>query len=130
MDIHKNGPLTPKGPEVMVRAVIDWGCPKPRLRAAVQRRPEVRRQMGQTLPLRGARRLARPLVSASFIAKPNGARHTRGDRGFAAAAPTRESRSQPRSACRRRPSAASLRRLGLNRLSALEPALRNQAGTN
>jgi hypothetical protein len=58
---------------------------------------------------------------ASFIAKANRASHVCGRRGFAAAAPCRQ-------AYRRRVGVSpatvsrSLRRLGFNRLSALEPA--------
>ena len=86
--------------------------------------------MGQTnASATKGRRAARPLVSASFPRQSqNGVYHQQfhGDRrGFAAAAATRESRSQRRSVFRRAPTRQphfGVRRLGLNRLSALEPA--------
>ena len=75
--------------------------------------------MDRALRGRGRGRVARPLLEAALIAEPiDPARRSRLCAGSAILA----SRSPPRSAFRRRPSAASLRRFGLNRLSALEPA--------
>jgi hypothetical protein len=48
MDTHKNAPLTPKGRETMVRAVIG-GLSKP----TVARRFKDRRQMGQRFRAEG-----------------------------------------------------------------------------
>ena len=50
MDTHKNAPLTPKGRETMVRAVIG-GLSKPKI--AVHHHPKDRRQMGQRFRAEG-----------------------------------------------------------------------------
>ena len=53
MDTHKNAPLTPKGREAMVRAVVDDGLVQDRGGPPVQHQREDSRQMGRTLPRRG-----------------------------------------------------------------------------
>jgi transposase InsO family protein len=77
--------------------------------------------MGRSLPRRGRGGFAGPFVKAPFIAKPSKARRTRGGRGLAAAALygkqiAVEVGVSPATVSR------IVRRLGLNRLSALEPA--------
>ena len=85
--MHKNARLTPKGREDMVRAVVDHG----HTNAEVARRFNTRRRQSLNgLPASAKR--ARPLLTTSFIAKPNGASHMPGDRGFAPAAPKRKFR--------------------------------------
>ena len=91
--------------------------------AGVSHHAQDRRQVGRTFPHRGRGGLARPFVEAPFIAKPSQAKPSLrlgGGRGFAKAAPYR------RANWRRRASPATvssmLKRLGLNRLSPLEPA--------
>jgi transposase-like protein len=79
MDTHKNAPLTPKGREMMVRAVVDCGLSKAAAAGQFNVTPKTVAKWGQTLPRQRHRRFARPLVSSSFIAEPNGARHSGGD---------------------------------------------------
>jgi hypothetical protein len=77
--------------------------------------------MGRAFPRGGRRGFAGPFIEAALIAKPNGARRVRGGRGFAKATPHGR-----QIAAEVGVSAATvsrvLKRLGLNRLSALEPA--------
>jgi hypothetical protein len=77
MNSHKNAPLTPKGREGH-GAVCGSGTEQSRRRTPVQHHTEDGRQMGRTVPRRRCRWFARPLLQASFIAKPNGACHMRG----------------------------------------------------
>ena len=76
--------------------------------------------MGSAFPRRGRARLAGSFVSTSLIAEPNCAGHMRQGRGFASA-------TLYRRANRRRAGVSTatvsriLKRLGLNRLAALEP---------
>ena len=62
MNTHKNAPLTPKGREAMVRAVVDGGLCKAAARASsTPRRRQC--QMGRTLPRGRCRWVARPLLT-------------------------------------------------------------------
>ena len=85
MDTHKNAPLTPKGREMMVRAFVDRELSKA---AAAASSTSLQR------PLPNGSNASAPKGSTAcviahlvlFIAEPNDACHSRGDRGFAAAA--------------------------------------------
>ncbi len=121
MDTHKNAPLTPKGREMMVRAVVDCGLSK----AAAARQ-------FNTTPKTVAKWVAR------FRAEGVGGLRDRSSRPLSLPSQTAPATCAAVEALRRRRftakqiavevgvSAATvsgiLRRLGLNRLSALEPA--------
>jgi len=121
MDAHKNAPLTPKGREMMVRAVVDDGLSKP---AAARRFNTTPKTVGKWIErfeaegVEGLRdRSSRPHSSPSQ-ATP----------GVCAAveALRRQRHTGKQIAAEVGGSAATvsriLKRLGLNRLSALEPA--------
>ena len=77
--------------------------------------------MGRAVPRRGRGRLAGPLVPAPLIAKPDGACRLRKGSGFAQAASTGE-QIAAEVGVSAAPVSRILKRLGLNRLAALEPA--------
>src|SRR5262245_8569738 len=120
MDTHKNAPLTPKGRELMVRAVVDDGLTK----AAVARQfhttaKTVRKWVDRFLAqgMEGLRdRSSRPLSPPSQTSQATCA---------AAEALRRQRHTGQQIADELRLSLATvsrvLQRLGLNRLSALEP---------
>ena len=90
MDTHKNAPLTPKGRQMMVRAVADCGLSKAAAASPVQHDPEDRRQVAPAVLGRGRGRFARPVIETAFIAKPSDAGRLLGGREFAPAAPYRQ----------------------------------------
>src|SRR5579884_1245702 len=121
MDVHKNAPLTPKGREVMVRAVVDDGLPKA---AAARQFHTTPKTVGKWVKrfrdegIEGLRdRSSRPHSSpgqtppatCDAVEALRRQRHT--GRQIA-----QELRLSPATVSR------VLRRLGLNRLPALEPA--------
>jgi hypothetical protein len=105
MDTHKNAPLTPKGREMMVRAVVDCGLSKPPRRASStrRRRPSKNESSG-----------SRPRASKACSTAHQGRIHRRAKRRrpsarrsrLCAGSATLASRSPPRRGFRRRPSAA------------------------
>ncbi len=121
MDAHKKAPLTPKGREMMVRAVMDGGLSKAAVARAFHTTPKTVAQWVARFAAEGVEglrdRSSRPLSSPSQTASAVCAtvealrrqRHT----GEQIAA---EVGVSPATVSR------ILKRLGLNRLSALEPA--------
>ena len=87
MDTHQNAPLTPRGREMMVRAVVDRGLSKAAVARQFNTTPKTVAKWVDRFQAEGVEGLARPLFKAPFIAKPNGASHMRSRRGFATAAP-------------------------------------------
>jgi hypothetical protein len=77
MDTHKNAPLTPKGREMMVRAMVDGGLSKAAA-ARVAHPVEDRWQMGRAFPRRRRAEFSGPLLEASFLAEPNDVRRLGG----------------------------------------------------
>ena len=121
MDTHRNAPLTPKGREMMVRAVMDWGLSRAAAARQFNTTPKTVAKWIERFEAEGVEGLrdrssrplfspsqARPAVCASVEALRR-QRHTgkqiAAEVGVSAATVSR-----------------ILRRLGLNRLSALEPA--------
>ena len=98
------------------------GLSQGRRRPPVQHHAEDRRQMGRTVPRGRCRMVCATAPPGLFHcqAKPRPP-HAPPSRPCAGSA-TPASRSRPRSASRRRPSAASCGGLGLNRIRDLEPA--------
>ena len=121
MDIHKNAPLTPKGRERMVRAVIDCGLSKAAAARQFNVTPKsvakwVKRFRSEGLD--GLHdRSSRPLSSPSQTAPATAA-------AIEALRRQRHTGKQIAAEVGVSPATVSriLRRLGLNRLSALEPA--------
>jgi transposase InsO family protein len=121
MDTHKNAPLTPKGREMMVRAVVDRGLSKAAAARQFNLTPKtvakwVRRFRAEGVD--GLRdRSSRPLSSPSQTAPATAAaiEALRRQR-FTGKQIAAELGVSPATVSR------TLRRLGLNRLSALEPA--------
>jgi transposase InsO family protein len=121
MDIHKNAPLTPKGREAMVRAVVDGGLSKAAAACRFNTTPKTVAKWVARFRAEGADglrdRSSRPLSSPSQTAP-----------GACAAveALRRQRHTGKQIAVELGISPATvsrvLRRLGLNRLSALEPA--------
>ena len=121
MDTHENAPLTPKGRELMVRAVAEWGLSKAEAAHRFHTTPKtvakwIRRfeaAGGEGLRERSSRPLSSPSqappAACERIEALRRQRHTgkqiAAEVGVSAATVSR-----------------ILRRLGLNRLSALEPA--------
>ena len=126
MDIHKNAPLTPKGREAMVRRVVEGGQTPKAVSAAVGSSTRRRRRCAKWVArfrAEGVDGLRRSLLAAAFTRRVQTppeiiARDRR------AAAPALDVRADRE----RDPRLESdnlyriLRRLGLNRLKALEPA--------
>jgi transposase InsO family protein len=121
MDVHKNARLTPAGREVMVRRVVEGGLTPQAISQAVGVCPRTVRKWVERFQAEGAaglhdrssrpRRLRRP-TSAEIVARIEGLRRQRwtqaqiaGETGVSKATVSRV-----------------LRRLGLNRLKALDPA--------
>jgi len=121
MDTHRNAPLTPKGREMMVRAVVDDGLTKAAAARQFNTTPKTVAKWVERFAIEGVEglrdRSSRPLSSPSqatpaicaVVEALRRRRHTgkqiAGEVGVSAATVSRV-----------------LRRLGLNRLSALEPA--------
>ncbi len=80
------------------------------------------RQVGRALSGRRRGRPSRPLVTAAPPSPTHAARRRRADRSAAPAAPDRQADRQRRWACRPATVSRVLRRLGLSRISDLEPA--------
>ena len=121
MDTHENAPLTPRGREMMVRAVVDYGLSEGGCCASVQHDAEDCRQWVERFEAEGVEglrdRSSRPHSSPSQAA-PAVARRSRLCEGSAILA----IRSRPRSGFRRPPSAAFSSASASTALSALEPA--------
>src|ERR1700733_6970900 len=106
MDTHKNAPLTPKGREMMVRAVLDCGLRKAVAARQFNTTPKTvgkwverfRAQGVDGLKDRSSRLLSSPSQTAPAACAAGG--RESGDGA------NRPSRALPRPACRRRPSAA------------------------
>ena len=121
MDTHKNAPLTPKGREMMVRAVVDGGLSK----AAAARRFNTTRR-----PSRSGSSGSRPRGWTVCATARRGRCHRQAKRRQPSARRSRlcagsaipASRSPPRSAFRRRPSAAGAANLGHPGIPALAHA--------
>ena len=118
MNTHKNAPLTPKGREAMVRCV-EAGLSKA---AAARQFNTTAKTVAKWVERFHKRRrwFARSLLQACFIAKPNSACHVSPSRLCAGSATGKQIAVEVGVS----PATVSriLRRLGLNRLSALEPA--------
>jgi Helix-turn-helix domain len=76
MNSHKNAPLTPKGREAMVRCV-EAGLSKAAAALQFNTTPKTVAKWVERFRADDERWFARPLLQASFIAKPNGAFHVR-----------------------------------------------------
>jgi transposase InsO family protein len=121
MDSHKNARLTPKGREAMVRAVVDCGLSKTAAARQFNTTPKTVAKWVQRFRVEGADglcdRSSKPLSSPSQTVPATCA---------AVEALRRQRRTGNQIAAELRISPATvsrvLRRLGLNRLSALEPA--------
>jgi len=120
MDTHKNAPLTPKGREMMVRAVVDGGLSKAAAARQFNTTPKTVAEWIERFEAEGVEglrdRSSRPLSS------PNQATPA----VCAAVEALRRQRHTGKQLAEVGVSAATvsriLRRLGLNRLAALEPA--------
>ena len=121
MDTHKNAPLTPKGREMMVRAVVDAGLSKAAAARQFNTTPKTvakwvdrfRAEGVDGLQDRSSRPLSSPSQTApAACAAVEALRRQR----FTAKQIAAEAGVSPATVSR------ILRRLGLNRLSALEPA--------
>jgi transposase-like protein len=77
MNSQKNAPLTPKGREAMVRCV-EAGLSKAAAARQFNTTPKTVAKWVERFRAGRCRWFARPLLQASFIAKPNGACHVRG----------------------------------------------------
>jgi transposase InsO family protein len=121
MDTHKNAPLTPKGREKMVRAVVDDGLSKAAAALQFNTTPKTVAKWVERFEAEGVEglrdRSSRPLSSPNQTAPATAA---------AVEALRRQRHTGAQIAVEVGVSAATvsriLRRLGLNRLSALEPA--------
>ena len=121
MDTHKNAPLTPKGREAMVRAVVEGGLSKAAAARQFNTTPKTVAKWVQRFRVDGVEglhdRSSRPLSSPSQTAPAACA---------AVEALRRQRHTGKQIAVEVGVSPATvsriLRRLGLNRLSALEPA--------
>ena len=121
MDTHKNAPLTPKGREMMVRAVMDRGLSRAAAARQFNTTPKTVAKWVERFEAEGAEglrdRSSRPLSSPSQATPAVCA---------AVEALRRQRHTGKQIAAEVGVSAATvsriLRRLGLNRLSALEPA--------
>ena len=121
MDTHKNAPLTPKGREMMVRAVVDCGLSKAAAAGQFNITPKTVAKWVKRFRAEGVDglrdRSSRPLSLPSQTASATAA---------AIEALRRQRYTAKQIAAEVGVSAATvsriLRRLGLNRLSALEPA--------
>src|SRR5277367_814621 len=121
MDTHKNAPLTPKGREMMVRAVMDDGVSKAEAARRFNTTPKTVAKWVERFEAEGVEglrdRSSRPLSSPSQATPAVCA---------AVEALRRQRHTGKQIAAEVGVSAATvsriLRRLGLNRLSALEPA--------
>jgi|HubBroStandDraft_3_1064219.scaffolds.fasta_scaffold167680_2 hypothetical protein len=119
--MYENASLTPKGREAMARSVIDGACRRLGRRGSFAPRPRPS-PSGSNVSASRARRACATVRRGPIHrqAKPSQACRLGGGRGFAKAAPYR------RANWRRGVSLATvsrmLKRLGLNRLSPLEPA--------
>ena len=121
MDTHKNAPPDAERSRADGARRRGWRAEQGRGRTPVQHHAEDGCQMGRALPRRRRRWFARPILKTPFIARPNPARHC------AAVEALRRQRytgAQIAAELAISPATVSriLRRLGLNRLSALEPA--------
>ena len=107
MDTHENAPLTPKGRELMVRGVVEWGAVQGGGGAPVPHDAQDRRQMDRAVRGRGRRKACASAARGRF---PRRAKrrlpHAKGSR-LCAGSVTPASRSPLKSASRRRRSAAS-----------------------
>ncbi|WGS17957.1 MULTISPECIES: IS481 family transposase [unclassified Bradyrhizobium] len=119
MNIHKNAPLTPKGREAMVRSVIEGGLTK--AAAALQFNVTAKTVAKWVKRFRAEGVDGLSFLTASFLAKPNPGSHMHLVETF-----RRQRHTGKQIAFEVGVSAATvsriLRRLGLNRLAALEPA--------
>ena len=122
MDTHKNAPLTPRGREAMVRDVVEGGLTKA---AAARQFNTTPKTVGKWVDrfraegMDGLRdRSSRPHSSPGQTRPAAMRRHRR----LCAGSATQASRSPRKSAVSAATVSRVLRRLGLNRLSALEPA--------
>jgi len=121
MDMHKNARLTPKGREQMVRAVVDGGISNAAAARQFNTTPKTVRKWVKRFRAEGVAglcdRSSRPLSSASQTpqATCDAVERLRRQR-YTGAQIARQLRISPATVSR------VLRRLGLNRLSALEPA--------
>ena len=121
MDTHKNARLTPKGREAMVRAVVDGGLTKAAAARQFHTTPKTVGKWVDRFHIARCRGLVRPLFETSFIAKPNSASrlHVVEDlrrQRYTGKQIAAEVGVSPATVSR------ILRRLGLNKLAALEPA--------
>jgi transposase InsO family protein len=121
MDTHKNAPLTPKGREMMVRAVVDYGLSKAAAARQFHTTPKTVAKWIERFEAEGLEglrdRSSRPLSSPSQAAPAVCA-------AVEALRRQRHTGEQIAAEVGVSPATVSriLRRLGLNRLSALEPA--------
>ena len=122
MDTHQNAPLTPRGREMMVRAVVDRGLSKAAVARQFNTTPKTVAKWVDRFQAEGVEGLQDRSSRPPLIAKPNGAGHMRSRRGFATAAPHGQAdrRRGWRVSGDRQPYPAAP--WSLNRLSALEPA--------
>ncbi len=106
---------------MMVRPVLDYGLSKAAAARQFNTTPKIVAKWVERFRAGGIDEFKGPLVQTSFIAEPNSACHMRGGRGFAATGYTAK---QIAAEVGVSPATVSriLRRLGLNKLSALEPA--------
>ena len=121
MDTHKNAPLTPKGREMMVRAVLDRGLPKAAAARQFNTTPKTVGKWVERFRAQGADglkdRSSRPLSSPSQTAPAAcAAVEALRRRRYTAKQIAAEVGVSPATVSR------ILRRFGLNKLSALEPA--------
>ena len=121
MDIHKNAPLTPKGRELMVRTVVDGGLTMAAAARQFHTTPKTVRRWVNRFKSEGVEglydRSSRPLSSPSQTAHATCA-------AVEILRRQRHTGQQIADELELSPATVSriLRRLGLNRLSALEPA--------
>ena len=120
MDTHKNAALTPKGREMMVRAVVDFGLSKA---AAARQFNTTSKTVAKWVDVSRSKasKACATAHQGRFHRRANDAGHLRGGRGLAQAASYRQAdRGRGRGfGGNRQPHSE---RLGLNRLAALEPA--------
>src|ERR1700735_3403471 len=121
MDTHKNASLTPRGREAMARIVMEGGSSKAAAARAFHTTPKTGAKWIARFRAEGAAGLQGSLVPTPLIARPNAAGHMRRVEAL-----RRQRHTGEQIAAEVGVSAATisriLKRLGLNRLSALEPA--------
>ena len=114
--------LTPKGREMMVRAVVDGGLTKADAARQFNTTPKTVGKWVERFRKPKASKACATARRALIHRQPNSARHCATPSRFCVGSATRASRSPPRSASRRQPSVASSGGSASTGSSALEPA--------